>query len=116
MSKKERSCNTNCDDQKFKNRTVQYVWSKRIPHVWGENWGYDKFDNIIKLTDYGKHGKKYGWDIDHSNPVSNGGTDHRNNLQPLQSFYNRNVKSNNYPWTQKHHNDHFKGFPSKLKP
>lgn len=43
---------------------------------------------------YGKL-SKLGWEIDHSKPVSEGGTNHLNNLQPMNWLANRS-KSNKY--------------------
>ncbi len=100
---------------KFDDNTISQVWNKRKLHPWGVYWGYDKFNNIIKFTEYGKSDNKYGWDIDHSNPISNDGTDHLNNLQPLQSYYNRHIKSDNYPWGINEHKQSFKGLPANLK-
>lgn len=110
-----RKCNTDCQNKSFKKSLIDQVWNKRVPHVWGLEWGLDKYGNLIKYSEYGKVSQKYGWDIDHSNPISNKGTDHINNLQPLQSYYNRYIKSDHYPWTQNHHALMFKGFPRTLK-
>lgn len=109
-----RCCNTNCEGKRFSKSNVDYVWSKRIAHPWGSRWGYDKFGNIIKYDEYGKANKKYGWDIDHSRPVSKEGTDSRNNLQPLQSYYNRHIKSDHYPWGKSEHLSVFRGLPRNL--
>jgi len=48
----------------------------------------DRYDNIMKRGEYGKQ-TAYGWEIDHSNPISKNGTDHLNNLQPLHWRANR---------------------------
>ena len=115
MNKKSRSCSTDCSGNNFNRNLINYVWGKRTPHPWGIGWGYDRFGNLIKYDDYGKVSKRYGWDIDHSNPVSNGGSDHGNNLQPLQSYYNRYIKADNYPWTLGHHLVYPTNLPSSLK-
>lgn len=52
----------------------------------------DSEGNEIYFSSYGKQSEK-GWEIDHSKPKSKGGTDHLNNLQPLQWEANRE-KSN----------------------
>jgi len=43
---------------------------------------------------YGKM-SEMGWNVDHSKPVSKGGTDHLNNLQPMNSRANSS-KGNKY--------------------
>lgn len=40
-----------------------------------------------------------GWEIDHINPVANGGTDDLANLQPLQWQNNRQKGDATGPWT-----------------
>ncbi|MEM9934019.1 MAG: HNH endonuclease [Bacteroidota bacterium] len=54
----------------------------------------DKLGNEIYYHSYGKN-TDMGWEIDHSKPVSKGGTDHLNNLQPLNTKANRQ-KRNSY--------------------
>lgn len=48
----------------------------------------DKFGHILFKHSYGKD-SEMGWEIDHSKPVSKGGTDHLNNLQPMNPKANR---------------------------
>jgi 5-methylcytosine-specific restriction endonuclease McrA len=48
----------------------------------------DKLGNTIYYSSYGKN-SEMGWEIDHSKPQSKGGTDHLNNLQPLNTKANR---------------------------
>ncbi len=48
----------------------------------------DKFGNIMYKPSYGKN-SEMGWEIDHSKPQSKGGTDHLNNLQPMNTQANR---------------------------
>jgi 5-methylcytosine-specific restriction endonuclease McrA len=64
---------------------------------------HDSLKDIVRIDRYGTHisrlsfGKqeKYGWEIDHITPVSEGGTDDIENLQPLQWENNRR-KGNNH--------------------
>ncbi|MEX2477692.1 MAG: HNH endonuclease signature motif containing protein [Gracilimonas sp.] len=48
----------------------------------------DVMGNVIYKPSYGK-ASEMGWEIDHSKPKSKGGTDHLNNLRPLQTSANR---------------------------
>ena len=57
-------------------------------------WRRDEMGNIIRYGSYGTTGE-YGWEIDHRNPVANGGTDHGRNLRVLHWQSNRR-KSDNY--------------------
>lgn len=54
----------------------------------------DSKGNELYYSSYGKQ-SDMGWEIDHSKPQDKGGTDHLNNLQPLQWEANRK-KSNKY--------------------
>ena len=55
----------------------------------------DKFGNEMYFHSYGLDTEK-GWSVDHSKPKSKGGTNHLNNLQPMNSSANKS-KGNNYP-------------------
>lgn len=48
----------------------------------------DKEGNVIYKPSYGKD-TEMGWNVDHSKPKSKSGTDHLNNLQPLQTAANK---------------------------
>lgn len=54
----------------------------------------DSFGNPMYYPSYGKT-SEMGWNIDHSKPQSEGGTDHLNNLKPMNSKAN-SKKSNKY--------------------
>ena len=47
-------------------------------------WRRDEMGNPVRHGSYGTQGQ-YGWEIDHRNPVANGGTDHGRNLRILQT-------------------------------
>lgn len=48
----------------------------------------DELGNEMYKPAFGTAGEK-GWEIDHRNPVSKGGTDHRRNLRALNTEANR---------------------------
>ncbi len=74
------------------------VSRKKIDEVWekgktvkGRNpdaWRKDQEGNLIRKGSYGTQGD-YGWEIDHKNPKSKGGSDDPRNLQPLHWEENR---------------------------
>lgn len=47
----------------------------------------DQLGNQMYKPSYGKT-SEMGWNVDHSKPQSRGGTDHLNNLQPMNSRAN----------------------------
>lgn len=51
-------------------------------------WRRDSQGNEIYKPAYGKRGK-HGWEVEHKNPKSKGGTDNPRNLQTLQTKANR---------------------------
>ncbi len=66
------------------------VWDKGKP-IRGKDpdqYRKDKYGNKMYKPSYGKD-TKMGWEIDHSKPQSKGGTDHLNNLQPMNTRANR---------------------------
>ena len=72
------------------------VWDKgkRIRGKVPDLYRKDKFGNIMYKPSYGKN-SKMGWEIDHSKPQSKGGTDHLNNLQPMNTHANRQKSDKN---------------------
>lgn len=59
----------------------------------------DECGNVIYRQSYGKE-TPMGWEVDHSNPKNNGGTDCSKNLKPLQSSENAR-KSDKYSYKKK---------------
>ena len=93
-----RNRNTNRSGGSFSATVVASVWNKGQVVT-----GYDpatvRKDTcgaLMKKDDYGKTQSKYGWEVDHIQPVSKGGTDDLSNLQPLQWENNRS-KGDDYP-------------------
>lgn len=73
----------------FNQERIQQVWEKgtEIPGMNPDLYREDKFGNQMYRYSYGKYSAQ-GWNIDHSRPQSKGGTDHLNNLQPMNSRAN----------------------------
>lgn len=60
------------------------------------NWIYDRTDGYCHLCckklsfiNYSRYGAKGAWEVEHSIPLSQGGTDHLNNLYPACISCNR---------------------------
>lgn len=82
---------------RFDEREINAVWCKArvIPGYDAAVWRRDTCGAVIHRPSYGLLTKS-GWEIDHILPVSRGGTDVLENLQPLQWENNRH-KGDNYP-------------------
>lgn len=85
--------NTNKEDNmSFSDYTIQKVWEKgqkvtgNAPNVWRK----DQCGAWIGKSFYGDRRSKYGWEIDHIKPASQGGGDDLYNLRPLQWENNAN--------------------------
>jgi hypothetical protein len=96
-----RTHNTTIFGAGFERKIIDRVWEKayKTNGLNGTTTTSDVYGNIIKYDEYGQHTPN-GWEIDHSKPVSENGTDHINNLQPLQWQENR-TKSDQYPYRKK---------------
>ena len=82
----------------FSDDEIQKVWNKATK-VEGEDSAVYRKDYVgawIKRDEYGNTESSLGWEIDHRNPVANGGTDDLWNLDPLQ-WNNNRTKSDDYP-------------------
>ena len=79
-------------------RLKEIAWDKPTP-IPGKDpnlYRRDRFGNEIYKHSYGMQGPK-SWEVDHSNPKSNGGTDSPRNLQAMQTRANRQ-KGDKYPY------------------
>jgi hypothetical protein len=68
------------------------IWQKGII-IGGKNpalFRKDAYGNQMFRLAYGKDSAQ-GWSIDHMKPVSKGGSNHLNNLQPMNSKKNKSV-------------------------
>ena len=72
----------------YQNKKEQ-VWEKgkKVRGKDSDLYRKDKYGNMMYKHSYGK-ASEMGWNIDHSKPQSKNGTDHLNNLQPMNSRAN----------------------------
>lgn len=73
----------------YTNERLTKIWDKGTT-VKGKNpnlYRKDCYGNLMYKSSYGLF-SKMGWNVDHSKAVANGGTDHLNNLNPMNSRAN----------------------------
>lgn len=80
----------------FSTTKLNQIWEKgsKIKGKDPNLYRRDAFGNEMYWHSYGKD-SAMGWNVDHSKPISKGGTDHLNNLQPMNSSANKS-KGNKY--------------------
>lgn len=82
----------------FSEERLDQIWDKGST-IRGKNpdlYRMDKYGNEMYKHSYGKT-SPMGWNVDHSKPQAHGGTDHLNNLQPMNSRANSS-KGKQYPY------------------
>lgn len=75
------------------------VWDKATPIVGAPPAivRTDPYGKVMARAAYGDTQSAYGWEVDHIQPVTKGGTDELANLRPLHWEMNRQ-KGDQYPW------------------
>lgn len=84
--------NTDINGNEFDDITIVEVWKKAIPYKRFELYKLDCFGSLMFYDDYGIETEN-GWEIGYIKPVSEGGTDEIENLQPLH-WKNTLIKRN----------------------
>lgn len=68
--------------------------SEELNSIYDKTGGYCNIcGKKLAFSNYGRFGEKGAWEVDHSNPVSNGGSNYYRNLYPVCIPCNR-AKSN----------------------
>lgn len=96
----ERNHNTDQNGGDWSEEIKKLVWAKGV-----QTYAFDttvcrkdKCGHLMEYSQYGNRNSDRGWEIDHINPVANGGKDDIANLQPLY-WGNNAEKGDNLNWT-----------------
>ncbi|MGO8930617.1 MAG: HNH endonuclease signature motif containing protein [Limisphaerales bacterium] len=80
---------TNASGKPYDAATIEAVWNKAITSSDHPPMRVDAFGALIWREGYGNTSSKFGWEIGHRCPLSKGGGDEPENLEPLQWENNR---------------------------
>jgi len=94
-----RQPNTDRNGNAWTEQSKLAVWNKGriIPNQPPQLWRWDTCGQVMQWSQHGNRNSDTGWEIDHINPVANGGDDNYNNLQPL-NWKNNAAKSDKLNW------------------
>ena len=95
----KRKPNTDRNGNGWTPEAIKAVWQKGTPIQGYDSsiWRRDKCGSAMKFSEHGNRQSEYGWEIDHIDPINNGGNDYLNNLQPL-NWVNNAKKGDTLNW------------------
>jgi len=95
----ERNNNTTKTGGSWTEKQIKEVWRKGqiIPKYDPNVWRWDVCGSVMNFEDHGNRDSDYGWEIDHIDPVVNGGGDELENLQPM-NWKNNAKKADTVDW------------------